>query len=377
MKLPPAPAMQGITQLSPSVYEVLLRCRARGAWAAHGDRTALPLLPQALLGTAFHATMEAANKGAFASLDSDAQLVEARRTFDDCACRLFVRAHPLLRAKFSAAEKLPYYNLYRERAALEAQQYAGLQQPPERGELAAIKGERSDAELRLVSADGLIGGRPDLIDYAAEELVDYKTGPAPADALAEVSDTEVRQLTLYAHLAHENGIRIERGVIARANGVRSVIAISREDATREAHRARAVLADYNSRATEAFESAAQPSTTACRFCPCTSFCESFWRSARPEWADDCGIHVEGVTRQIERASIQGVELTTIRLNVTRGTVAAGDAHVEQIPDAWIQADGSGPLQNGDTVRIVYARIASESPSRVFRVDRVATSIWTL
>ncbi|HUP60654.1 MAG TPA: PD-(D/E)XK nuclease family protein [Thermoanaerobaculia bacterium] len=378
MKLPTPAATQPITQLSPSVYEVLLQCRARGAWAAHGDRTAIPLLPHALLGTAFHATVEAANKGRLAGLDAEAQLVEARRTFDECVDRIHARAHPLLRAKFSAAERLPYYNLYRERAAVEALQYAGPEtQSAERHRSAHTAGY-SAAEQRLVSADGLIAGRPDLINLAEEEVVDYKTGPTPEGGVAEISAAEVRQLKLYAHLAQENGISVTRGVITRADGVRSSIDIPPEDAAREGRRARESLSDYNAHAGESFDTAAQPSPQGCRFCPCIPFCEPFWRSATPAWADQCGVHLEGVIRAIERASIQGVALTTICVAVTRGTVAAGDdAHVEQMPDLWIEADGIGPLGEGETVRIVYGRLASEVPSRVFRVDRVATSIWSV
>ncbi|HEY2325662.1 MAG TPA: PD-(D/E)XK nuclease family protein, partial [Thermoanaerobaculia bacterium] len=207
-------------------------------------------------------------------------------------------------------------------------------------------------------------------------VVDYKTGPAPNDGLADVSDAEVRQLMLYVHLAQENGIRIARGVIARANGVRSHIPISGEDAAREARRARNVLTDYNGRVGEAFDVAAQPSPEACRLCPCIPFCEAFWRSATPEWADACGVHLEGIICDIETASIQGVALTTAHVDITRGTVAAGDAYIEQMPDIWIQADGAEALRAGETVRVVYGRLAGETPSRVFRVDRIATSIWT-
>jgi len=336
------------------------------------------LLPHALLGTAFHATVEAANKGALANLDPEAQLAEARDSFDASAQRVHARAHPLLRTKFPVVEKVPYYNLFRERAALEAQHCATRLVPVDsRPVTAAHSDTHPVAERRLVSADGKVAGRADLIDRVAEEVVDYKTGPRPTDGVDDVSDAEIRQLTLYTHLAHDNGIPIARGVIARANGIRSTIAISREQAAREGQRARDILNDYNSRAGEPFEAAAQPSAQACRFCPCIPFCEAFWRSARPEWADDCGVHAEGIIHDIETTSIQGVGLTTVRIDLTRGTVASGHVHIEQMPNSWIEADGTGPLRAGETVRIVYGRVASESPSRVLRVDRVATSIWTV
>src|SRR5262245_8212676 len=113
MLLPQPPIMNPIRQLSPSVYEVLLRCRARGAWAAHGGRSPVPTLPTALLGTCFHAVVEDAHNGKLSGLDHETALTAARSAFDRRAATLYSQGHPLLRAKFSSPEKLPYYNLYR------------------------------------------------------------------------------------------------------------------------------------------------------------------------------------------------------------------------------------------------------------------------
>jgi hypothetical protein len=223
----------------------------------------------------------------------------------------------------------------------------------------------------------LIVGRPDLIDTATQEVVDFKTGMAPDDGLAEMSEAEMRQLRLYVHLALDNGIVISRGVIARADGQRVSMAVSGEEAADEGRRAREVLTEYNSRAGEPFDIAAQPSPENCKFCPCIPFCEAFWRSASPDWAEQCGIHLEGRVATVEGSTVQGLNLATLRVDGHRGTVAPGEVYVEQIPEIWITADGAGRPREGDIVRVAYGRVVSEASPQVVRVDRTATSVWTI
>jgi len=378
MRLPQPTTVNPIRQLSPSVYEALLRCRARGAWAAQGNRSLVPVLPKALLGTCLHAVVEDAHNGVLSGLDHEAALTAARSAFDRRAATLYSRAHPLVRAKFSSPEKLPYFNLYRERAALEATKCA------ERAERTVpareIESSRTTAaalaEKLLVSSDRLIVGRPDFIDLAAGEVIDYKTGSGPQDGLTEMSDAEVRQLRLYVHLAIENGMRISRAVIARADGRRASVDVTPEQAAQEGRQARELLAEYNSRAGERFDLAAQPSPENCEFCPCMAFCDAFWRAASSDWSERCGIHIEGGVEDVEASTVQGVTLVTFQVDGRKGTVPPGKVFVEQVPEAWIRADGSDRPRKGDTVRIVYGRIVTETPPHVVRVDRAATSLWT-
>lgn len=377
MRVPRAATVAPIPQLSPSVYQALLRCRARAAWAAHGDRTAVPMLPKALLGTCFHAAVEEANMGRLSGLAREEQLQAARNVFDRRARTVYAQTHPLLRAKFSSPEKLPYYNLYREHAAIEAAGSAERIKAGGRHESELTQPIRVLAEERLVSTDGLIVGRPDFIDAVAREVVDYKTGLGHDDALGEMSEAEIRQPRLYVHLAVENGISISRAVIARSNGQRTSINISREEAAEEGRRAREVLAEYNSRAGEPFDIAAQPSVENCQFCPCIPFCDGFWRSAAPDWAERCGTHVEGRIGAIEVSTVQGLNLVTLRVDAERGTVPTGEMYVEQVPEAWTNADGSDRPREGEIVRVVYGRIVSDAPPQVMRVDRTATSVWSV
>jgi len=379
MRVPPAPDITPLKQLSPSAYEALLRCKGRAAWAAHGDRSVVPQHPKALLGTCLHSVVEEAHNGTLPSgLDEQTRLSLARQLFDRRAQTLYEQAHPLVRAKFSSPERLPYYNLYRERAALEALASAQRveQAAPAAGASQPARFVRLYAERRLVSRDGLLVGRPDLIDAAAQEVVDYKTGTALDEAVDAVSPAEARQLRLYVHLALDNGIPVSRAVVARADGRRAVIDVSKEEADAEGRKARGLLAQYNAAAGVAFNKVAQPSPDTCRFCPCIPFCEIFWQVASPSWEEQCGVHVEGHITAVEASTLQGMKLITLRVGVQRGTLSAGEAFVEQIPEAWTTADGSSPPREGVVVRIVHARRAGGDVPLVIRADRTATSVWS-
>jgi hypothetical protein len=152
------------------------------------------------------------------------------------AAKAYQYAHPLLRVKFPALERLPFYNMYRERAALLA---AGLisQRPENAGPGSGAFAEA--AEQRFSSADGVIVGRPDLIDTAAEEVVDYKTGLSVKERW-QVSQREARQLSLYAYLANEAGISVSHGKIVRGDGQTATIDITPTMTEGEADRAREV-----------------------------------------------------------------------------------------------------------------------------------------
>ena len=107
------------------------------------------------------------------------------------------------------------------------------------------------------------------------------------------------------------------------------------------------------------------------------FCEAFWRASTPAWAEQCGTHVEGRVTSVETSTVQGMRLVTLRLDAHRGTLESGESFVEQVPEAWMTADGSGAPSQGDLVRVIYGRVATEAPPHVIRVDRVSTAVWTV
>lgn len=377
MLVPNPPNVRTLQQISPSIYEALLRCKARGAWSAFGDGNSLPQHPKALLGTCFHSVVEEAHKGRLTGLDEQRILATARDLFDARAGSLYERAHPLLRIKFNSPERLPYYNLYRERACLEASSIAQRVDEARSLNSEITRSPRFYAEKRLVSSDGLLVGRPDLIEADAGEIVDYKIGETWDESSDAISEPEGRQLRLYVHLALDNGIGASRVVIARANGSRPSIDVSKDDADIEGRKARELLSEFNMNVGAEFQDLAEPSVENCTFCPCIPLCERFWMSASPGWAERCGIHFEGRVRSVEESTVQGIRLMTLGVEVQRGTLVAGQAFLEQVPEMWITADGAPVPREGEVLRVVNGRVAGDTSPRVIRADRTSTSVWTI
>lgn len=379
MRTPHTPAVSKLKQLSPSIYEAALHCKSRAVWMVHGDRQSVPYHPKALLGICLHGVVEDAHNGKLNGLGGSGLLEAAQALFDQRASALYERVHPLLRAKFSSPPKIPYYHLYRERAAAEAAVIGGrvVGSPQKTSANAAPSAPQQLVEEKLTSKDGLLVGRPDFIDLQTAEVVDYKTGAAPEEALDSVSEAEARQLCLYVHLAHENGLAICRAVVARADGRRALLNISNADAAKEGARAREVLIELNNAAGKTFEEVASPSVNACSQCPCIVFCEPFWSAADTEWMKRTGVHLEGRVNAVDESMIQGIELVTVHLQAQRGTLSSSNASIEHIPKTWLTADGSSVPHEGEVVRIIYGRLTGAGEPAVIRVDRAATSIWTV
>ncbi|HEV8650572.1 MAG TPA: PD-(D/E)XK nuclease family protein [Actinomycetes bacterium] len=369
--IPDPPAPSRIDRISPSLYETLLGCPARAAWSAFGRRDALAPHPLALLGTCFHGVMEAVQKGQIAGSADECRFA-ARDCFDRLAASIHADAHPLLKVKFPSPEKLPFHNLFRERAAVLAGEYCGR---PGEDAGSGSNGQGTVAEQRFTSEDGLIVGRPDLIDVPRSEVIDYKTGLA-ADEGWRVSEREARQLNLYVYLAGEAGLSISRGTIVRGNGETATIDIPRATAQAEAQKAREALAEYNASVDgRTFYDLARPAPDNCRMCPCLPMCEPFWRASDPTWQEDCGIHVEGTVVTVEPAMVQATPLVSLHVEATRGTLGQATVSVEQVPLAWPTADGDRAPEVGDVVRIVDARLTSPEDPVVVRADRIMTSLW--
>ena len=370
MLVPTPPIIQKIKRISPTLYDAAMKCMARAAWLAGGDRKLLPAHPRALLGISVHAVLERARTGGIAAGSDDARRADAESLFDQKMRELFAASHPLLHAKFDGPDRLPFYNLFRARAAQMAVDATVGSQRSGQPVLRAATGGVT-VEAALVSKDGRVAGRADVLDAANATVVDYKTGVAANSGA--VTDSEARQLRLYAHLANENGIAITRGVIERADRTRAEVHISPQQAAEEGRRARGVLDSYNQHAGEPFHRAASPSPDACRFCPCIPFCEAFWKSGELGWSGQCGTHVEGVVE-----SVEGAALVSINLNVTRGTAVRGAAVVTRLSRDWLTVSGGALPEPQQTVRVTDAAYVEESGApAVFRADRITTVVWML
>jgi PD-(D/E)XK nuclease superfamily len=374
MLVPTPPAIRPLERVSPTLYEAMLKCSARAAWVASNDRSLIPSHPKALLGTAVHAVVERARAGALSGDSDEAVRTQAVVLFEQRTAELFNAAHPLLRIKFESPDRLPFYYLLEARAAQMAVELArGLTQQ----RTPAVEGDqlpprRGTIETALTSADRRVAGRLDFLDQANKRVVDYKFGIS--GETEQISESEARQLKLYAFLAAENGIAIDAGVIERGDRTKLQLRISHDDAIEEGRRAKDALDSFNTLAGSKFEDVASPSPENCRFCPCIPFCEAFWSKSDPEWSPECGTHIEGVVASVDEAE----ELLSIHLQVIRGTGRQGDAVVTRLSKDWLVFDGSQVPSDGHTIRITDATyIADSSNPAVFRADRMTTAVWTV
>jgi hypothetical protein len=117
MLVPTQPVIKKIERISPTLYDAAIKCPSRAAWLAGGDRKLVPPHPRALLGIGVHAVLERARSGRIGGGTEGEFRADAERVFDGKMLELFAATHPLLRAKFEAAGRLPFYNLDRARAA--------------------------------------------------------------------------------------------------------------------------------------------------------------------------------------------------------------------------------------------------------------------
>ncbi|MBI4426006.1 MAG: PD-(D/E)XK nuclease family protein [Candidatus Kerfeldbacteria bacterium] len=381
MFVPEPPDLAQLERITPSIYEASMNCLAKAAWSAFGDGSALPQHLGAILGTAFHTVVAAAHKGEL-MVEGIGDRSPARELFDKTAQELHQVAHPLVKLKFRSAGRLPFYNLHRERSARIATPVAASRHA---SSASAVGAARSSAlstrtESRLCSKDGRIVGRADCIDGRSGMVIDYKTGHASevdADASA-VSDSEVRQLRLYAYLAAENEIAVDKGVIVRGDGRRCEVAIAPAEAEAEADRAREQLFRLNAAAAEgdSFHDLTSPSPRNCSFCPCIPFCGPFWAAAKPEWTTVCGSNIEGDIVDVGSRDIQGSSLTTLILSRRAGTLSAERVSVEQIPSEWLRMNGWALPCVGDAVRVVHGRqVQMDENTAVVRVDKAMTAVW--
>jgi CRISPR/Cas system-associated exonuclease Cas4 (RecB family) len=322
--------------------------------------------------------MEAAVLGRLGILPADRE-VAARPFFDSAMRQLFDSSHALIRVKFSSPERVPFYNLYRERAAQKAADLPLALAAETVSSNSGDDGEGSAtgvlAEKELYSRDRLIKGRADCVDRSQRLVIDYKSGGALGIEQGEITDGEKRQLILYAYLLRENQIPIEKGRIERADGRIAEMVISAEVAENEAFAARAVLADFNSEAQNGqFARLATPSPSSCAGCQCIPVCEAFWETADKTWIDLVGVHAQATVEEVAAASVGDVDVASFVVAVTGGTIPHGRASVEQVPVKWLLADGSTLLEPGESVRIVNAKLVSDEPV-VIRTNRITTAVW--
>jgi hypothetical protein len=377
MTLPHPPKPEQLTKLSPTVYEALRVCRAKAVWLAFGDRSTLPSNSFAILGSCFHAVAAAAQKGQLRATNGNVTAA-ARQMFDAEADRRYAEAHKALKAKYSAKERLPFYYARREAAAVLARMICDetVEAPP-----SAHRRPVRLIEKSLQSKDGLLHGRPDLLNIGAGEVVDYKTRREANSEAEVINEPEQRQLHLYAHLAAENGWPIQRGVILLASGRKLEMEIDAQEAQREAQQARTELAAYNAAVSKntGFTELTNPSAENCRRCPCMVVCEAFWQKAEPSWRERTDIQVQGRLAETHTSSIPGTNFIALHLEETTGTVEhAKEIVLEQMPETWLLGAEETRLEKGVIIKIINARESASTEEKVIlRADRADTEVWAL
>ena len=362
-------AIAKIERISLTIYEAALKCVARASWEASGDRHRVPAQPRALLGIAAHAVFEHARGVGLPGETVEERSEAGEDLFDETVKTLFGKTHPLIRAKFESHEHIPFFNIYRARTA---QQAARIEAKPRyAGDTAEqnTSAAHTLVESTLVSKDGRVLGRPDVIDAHNATIVEYKTGAGPDGETP--TESEMRQLRLYAFVAGENGIAIRRGIIERTHGDRHEVEISQTEAEAEGKRAREMLEEYNRHVGRSFSEAATPSGEACRYCPCTAFCPAFWEVSEPSWEPECGAQVEGTVECVE-----GGSLVSIHIEVSRGSGPRGETVVTKFSRDWLTLDQMDLPRTGETVRVTDAVYVPDTSSPVeLRADRDMTAVW--
>ena len=363
------PAIAKIERISPTIYEAALKCVARASWEASGDRHRVPAQPRALLGIAAHSVFEHARGVGLHGETSEERTKAAEYLFAETVKTLFGKTHPLIRAKFETHEHIPYFNIYRARTGQQAarmearRRYAGDTTEQDTGAPHTL------VESTLVSKDERVIGRPDVIDAHNGTIIEYKTGAAPDGETP--TDSERRQLKLYAFVARENGIVVRKGIIERTNGNRDEVDISQTEAETEGKRAREMLDEFNRHAGRSFSEAATPTGEDCRYCPCISFCPAFWEAAEPDWEAECGVQVEGAVEAVEVSS-----LVSIHLKASRGSGPRGQTVVTKLSRNWLALNEMDLPCTGEIVRVTDGTCVPDTASPVeLRADRDMTAVW--
>lgn len=371
MVVQPPPAIAKIERISPTIYEAALKCVARASWEASGDRDRVPAQPRALLGIAAHSIFEHVRGVGFQGETGEERARGAEDLFTETVKTLFGKTHPVIRAKFATHEHIPYFNIYRARtgqqaARMEARRRHGGDTIEQDGGVAQML-----VESALVSKDGRLIGRPDVIDVPNAAIVEYKTGATPDGETP--TDSEMRQLRLYAFVASENGTTIRKGIIERGNGDRDEVDISQTDAETEAKRAWETLDEYNRQAGRSFREAATPSGEACRYCQCIPFCPAFWEASEPEWHAECGVQVEGAVEAVE-----GTSLVSIHLEASRGSGPRGETVATRFNRDWLTLNAMDLPRPGEVVRVTdAAQVPDTSSPTELRADREMTAVWRM
>ena len=276
--------------------------------------------------------------------------------------------------KFPSPVKLPFYNLFRERAAILAAERCGRVQD---GPTSGSGSKAAIAERRFTSADGLLVGRPDLIDVQRAEIVDYKTGVAGEEARAgglRTGSPAAQPVCLPRRSGRHR--RLEGNYRPRRRRDRDNRDSGANRRKRGPRQARAALADYNAAVDgRSFSTWRGQRRTAVGCAPVFQYAS---RSGRPpihHGRTPRGVHLEGIVIALDHATVQATPLVSLQVDASRGTLGSATVFAEQIPVAWTTVDGDRRPEVGDIMRIVDGHLISPEDPIIVQADRSMTSVW--
>jgi hypothetical protein len=139
-------------------------------------------------------------------------------------------------------------------------------------------------EAELVSRDGLLIGRADLIARGPVDMVlDYKSGAILDSGSGELKPRYARQLLLYAYLESEStGRWPSRLAVVPIAGPIADVQPDRIASEALADEARSLLRDYNETAPQ--PQPANASEDSCSWCEWAVDCAAFWKLDTRHWA---------------------------------------------------------------------------------------------
>jgi RecB family exonuclease len=373
MKIPREPQPTAFASFSPTLYSSYLKCKAQAIWRHSTQSKEIPESPHAILGQCFHGVLESAKRPVTG--DHESAKKHFRTIFDTKARECLQKAHEFNRRKFGSFEELPFYYLTRERAvrlALASVVFGDHVEPDH--DIVS----RNFVEKSLRSKDQLMQGRADFIDREKGQVIDYKSGDPTKLHADELSENEQLQLKFYASLAIDNDIEIAQGVIVRADG--KTLAMDFDNASLEdfANTVKRDLSTFNSEIAQAttFQQFANAGPEVCSNCPCIPVCDEFWKNAKPEWVEHCGVNFEGVIDEVteHKSQLYG-DVVNLKMVQTKSTLEATDVHMNNIPRNWL-TDSIEPISAGTKVRVVKARsLDPKQELTELKFDKAFTTCW--
>ena len=181
-------------------------------------------------------------------------------------------------------------------------------------------GAEALTELSLRSADGLLGGRIDLVVAGPRRhaVVDYKTGATVDPLSGRIREDYEAQLEIYAYLeAERSGSWPSEALLLPFNGPPVSITVDSSACGERAKTARALLAQYNRIAPG--PQPASPTPGGCAICAYAVACDAFWAAADASWAPQT-VAVEGRLAQVTPSELGTINM---RILVKRGSGQLG------------------------------------------------------